>query len=82
MTQAPGAERETTDGQELVLVLERRGEGWGEEVLPHASFVRRPNRRRDKRKDAPGSVHVLLPNCGLAPDVVTDVPVCRHLFVW
>lgn len=53
-------------------MLERRGEGWGEEVLPHVSFVRRPNRRRDKRKDS-GSVHVLLTNCGLAPDVVADV---------
>ena len=41
-------ETETVDGDaaptdtELVMVLERRGEGWGEEVFPHVAMRRRP----------------------------------------
>lgn len=65
-------ERGPHEEQELVLLLERRGDGWGEEVLPHISLVRRPARRRDKRRDN-GSVHLLLSSCGLTSDAVTDV---------
>ena len=53
-------------------MLERRGEGWGEEVLPHISLVRRPTKRRDKRVDG-SLLHVVLASSGLAPEAVTDV---------
>ena len=39
--------KETTDAAaaeetELVMVLERRGEGWAEEVFPHVAMRRKP----------------------------------------
>lgn len=33
---------DTKDDTELVMVLERRGEGWAEEVFPHVAMRRRP----------------------------------------
>ena len=33
---------------ELVLTFERRGEGWGEELLPRAQFKRLPISRKDE----------------------------------
>ena len=40
------------DPTELIFKLERRGEGWGEEILPHLTVERRPlqPKRRGRRK--------------------------------
>ena len=47
--------------------------GWGEEVLPHISLVRRPTKRRESKRLDVSGLHVLLATCGLPPDAVTDV---------
>ncbi len=59
--------------EELLFVLERRGSGWGEEVLPHLSVVRRPvARARAEKRDA-GSGQLLLREAGLSQEAVADI---------
>ena len=43
-----GEEDEDQGPTELVLTFERRGEGWGEELLPRAQFKRLPISRKDR----------------------------------
>ena len=47
----PAAEEQTAS-TELIFRLERRGEGWGEEIFPHLVIERRPIKKRDRNRSS------------------------------
>ena len=46
------AAKEQTASTELIFRLERRGEGWGEEIFPHLVIERRPIKKRDRNRSS------------------------------
>mmetsp|Transcript_37594 Transcript_37594/g.96186 ORF Transcript_37594/g.96186 Transcript_37594/m.96186 type:complete len:748 (-) Transcript_37594:129-2372(-) len=78
-----GADSETIKGQtELIFKLERRGSGWGEEILPHLTVEQRevqpPARRNRRRAGAPepwedGSLEWFLEKVGVPADAIERV---------
>ncbi|RMZ55522.1 hypothetical protein APUTEX25_000105 [Auxenochlorella protothecoides] len=67
-----------SDQTELVVCLERRGEGWGEEILPHLHVERRPVSPaakhwpvQSKEEDTPGALEESLLSFGVPLAEVT-----------
>jgi hypothetical protein len=64
-SRVPGVEQ-----KELVFLLERRGSGWAEEVLPHLTMVHRSV--AEKREEV-GGVQLLLREAGVSAETSGDI---------